>query len=122
MRLVQHFAHPPAGADANGLVDAVAHRWSGGRWLSTGGGGYGVYAVVPRSWSLVWLAGAHREVPDRLPEAWRERWAAEAARYGTASLPTTFVDAPNAGEPPSRSQERRLCCRPSETVRRYRPR
>jgi acetoin utilization protein AcuC len=91
-------------AEAARLVDAVAHREAAGRWLSTGGGGYGVYDVVPRSWSLVWLAAAHREVPDRVPEAWRDRWAGEAARYGTATLPATFVDAPNAGDPVSRSQ------------------
>ena len=52
---------------------------------------------MPRSWSLVWLAGAHREVPDATPVEWRERWAAEAARYGQAPLPATFEDAPNAG-------------------------
>ena len=91
--------------EAARLVDAIAHRQAGGRWLATGGGGYGVYGVVPRSWSLVWLAGAHREVPNRLPQAWRERWAGEAAHYGTASLPTTFVDPPNAGDPASRSQD-----------------
>src|SRR6476619_8472785 len=79
------------------LVDLVAHRYAGGRWLATGGGGYDVYRVVPRSWSMVWLAGAHREVPEATPEEWRERWAAEAARYGQAPLPATFEDAPNAG-------------------------
>ena len=79
------------------IVDAVAHRWAGGRWLATGGGGYDAYRVVPRSWSLVWLAGAHREVPVATPEAWRERWADEAARYGQAPLPETFDDPPNAG-------------------------
>ena len=79
------------------IVDAVAHRWAGGRWLATGGGGYDAYRVVPRSWSLVWLAGAHREVPAATPDAWRERWAEEAARYGQAPLPETFDDPPNAG-------------------------
>src|SRR3954454_1734453 len=79
------------------LVDAVAHRYAGGRWLATGGGGYDVYRVVPRMWSLVWLAGAHREVPEAIPEAWRERWASDGARYGQAPLPERFVDAPNAG-------------------------
>ena len=69
------------------LVDLVAHRYAGGRWLATGGGGYDVYRVVPRSWSLVWLAGAHREVPAAIPPAWRERWAGEALRYGQAPLP-----------------------------------
>ena len=83
--------------EAARLVDHVAHGHAGGRWLATGGGGYDAYRVVPRSWSLVWLAGAHREVPDATPEAWRERWAAEAARYGQAPLPPTFEDAPNAG-------------------------
>ena len=91
--------------EAARLVDRVAHEHAGGRWLATGGGGYGVYAVVPRSWSLVWLTGAHREVPDRIPEAWRERWAQEASRYGTETLPLRFEDEPNAGEPQSASQE-----------------
>jgi len=86
------------------LVDAVAHRWAGGRWLSTGGGGYGVYRVVPRAWALTWLAAAHREVPDAIPSKWRDRWATEAARHGDRSLPETFRDEPNAGLPMSASQ------------------
>ena len=51
--------------EAARLVDAVAHRYAGGRWLATGGGGYDAYRVVPRSWSLVWLAGAHEAAPTR---------------------------------------------------------
>ncbi len=81
------------------LVDAVAHRYAGGRWLATGGGGYDAYRVVPRAWAHVWLAGAHREVPSATPAAWRDRWADEAARFGQAPLPSAFDDAPNAGEP-----------------------
>src|SRR5580765_4379144 len=57
--------------EAARLTDRVAHRYGGGRWLSTGGGGYDAYRVVPRSWSLVWLAGAHADVPERIPTAWR---------------------------------------------------
>jgi acetoin utilization protein AcuC len=91
--------------EAARLVDAVAHRWAGGRWLSTGGGGYGVYRVVPRAWSLVWLAAAHRDAPDRIPGEWRERWAAEAARYGDHHLPESFDDPPNAGLPIEASQD-----------------
>src|SRR6476619_8585502 len=83
--------------EAARLVDRLAHRHAHGRWLATGGGGYDAYRVVPRSWSLVWLAGAHREVPEATPEEWRERWAAEAVRYGQAPLPAAFEDAPNAG-------------------------
>lgn len=81
------------------LVDSLAHRHAGGRWLATGGGGYDVYRAVPRAWALVWLAQAHREAPDEIPEAWRERWAGDAERYGQAPIPTAFGDPPAAGLP-----------------------
>lgn len=87
------------------LVARLSDRLTGGRWLASGGGGYGVYDVVPRSWASVWLALADREAPDRLPLAWRERWADEAARYGVPSLPIALTDAPNLGEPVARWQE-----------------
>ena len=87
------------------LIDALAHQFGGGRWLATGGGGYDAYRVVPRTWALTWLAGAHREVPSATPEAWRARWADEAARYGQAPLPERFDDEPNAGIPYDLTQE-----------------
>ena len=79
------------------LIDTLAHRYGRGRWLATGGGGYDAYRVVPRTWALTWLAGAHRDVPEATPPAWRDRWATEAARYGQAPLPERFDDEPNAG-------------------------
>ncbi len=97
-------------AAAARVVDAVAHRWAGGRWLATGGGGYEAYRVVPRAWALTWLAGAHREPPERTPEAWRDRWSAEASRFGAQGLPTSFLDEPNAGQEagsPQRAGEER---------------
>ena len=87
------------------LIDALAHQFAGGRWLATGGGGYDAYRVVPRTWALTWLAGAHREVPSATPEAWRHRWADEATRYGQAPLPERFDDEPNAGLPYDLTQE-----------------
>ena len=87
--------------EAARLVDRMAHRYAGGRWLATGGGGYSVYRVVPRVWALTWLAGAHREAPRLLPAEWRTRWEADAARWDDAPLPLTFDDA--AGVPPDRS-------------------
>jgi acetoin utilization protein AcuC len=81
------------------LVDAVAHRYAGGRWFATGGGGYSVYRVVPRAWALTWLAAAHRELPSggALPESWRSRWEADAVRFRDAPLPERFEDAPGMG-------------------------
>jgi len=84
-------------AAAARLTDDAAHRHAGGAWLATGGGGYDAYRVVPRSWSLVWLAGAHRDPPPMTPIEWRDRWAGEAARYGRSPLPERYLDAPNAG-------------------------
>jgi acetoin utilization protein AcuC len=90
--------------EAARLVDALAHRYAAGRWLATGGGGYDAYRVVPRAWSLVWLAGAHRDVPEVTPLAWRERWEAAADAFGTPGMPERFADAPNAGREPDRMQ------------------
>ena len=93
-----HVTTTAMGAAAR-LVDALAHRWTGGRWLATGGGGYDAYRVVPRMWSLVWLAALHAEASLPTPEAWRRRWAAEAEQYGQAPLPAWLEDEPNAGRP-----------------------
>ena len=88
------------------LVDLLAHRYADGRWLATGGGGYAAYRVVPRTWALTWLAGAHREPPRAIPETWRDRWAAAAASFGDGPLPTTFLDPTNAGIELSDAQAR----------------
>ncbi len=91
--------------EAARLVDSVAHRHAGGRWLATGGGGYDVYRVVPRTWALTWLAGAHRAAPDAIDPGWRDRWAAEGLRHRQSPLPERFDDMPNAGLPVSGLQE-----------------
>jgi len=87
------------------LVDAIAHRWAGGRWLATGGGGYDVYRVVPRAWAQVWLAANHAPVPESTPPAWRERWAGDAERLGQSPMPETYDDPPNAGLPYGAGEE-----------------
>ncbi|MGH2467076.1 MAG: acetoin utilization protein AcuC, partial [Candidatus Limnocylindrales bacterium] len=94
-------------ARATRLLDELAHRWTGGRWLATGGGGYDAYRVVPRSWGLVWLAQAHREAPEEMPAAWRERWAEDAARHHQGPPPETWLDQEDlAGpEPPEAAAE-----------------
>jgi acetoin utilization protein AcuC len=79
-------------AVATRLLDELAHRWTDGRWVATGGGGYDAYRVVPRSWALVWLAQAHAGLPDELPRSWRARWADEAERYSQAPLPERLLD------------------------------
>lgn len=74
------------------MLDRVAHTFAEGRWLATGGGGYDAYRVVPRSWSLVWLAQAHREPPSATDPEWRTRWTPEAKRFGQSPLPGEWLD------------------------------
>jgi acetoin utilization protein AcuC len=91
------------------LLDAVAHARCEGRWFATGGGGYDAYRVVPRSWALIWLAQAHREVPDETPAAWRQRWADAAEDFGQAPPPVPFIDPPGTARPePPEVTERNL--------------
>jgi acetoin utilization protein AcuC len=76
------------------MLDELAHRYCEGRWLATGGGGYDAYRVVPRSWGLVWLAQAHRDVPAEVPASWRARWEDEAGRFDQGPPPTAMIDPP----------------------------
>jgi len=77
---------------ATTLLDEIAHTYTEGRWFATGGGGYDAYRVVPRSWSLIWLAQAHAGTPVETPTEWRSQWADESDRFGQSPPPETYVD------------------------------
>lgn len=82
------------------FLDGIAHRWCGGRWLATGGGGYEAFRVVPRSWATIWLAMAHREPPEETPAGWRARWAEATARAtGGEPPPVAWIDPPGTARP-----------------------
>ncbi|WP_457963475.1 acetoin utilization protein AcuC [Arthrobacter sp. D1-29] len=59
--------------EAANAIAALAARHCGNRWIATGGGGYNVMDVVPRSWSHLIAIAAGRPVPpgSRVPEDWR---------------------------------------------------
>jgi acetoin utilization protein AcuC len=81
------------------LLDQVAHEHCQGRWVATGGGGYDAYRVVPRSWTMVWLAQAHLEPPSATAQAWRHEWAEQAKRYDQSPPPGSFLDAQDLVRP-----------------------
>ncbi|HEX8695290.1 MAG TPA: acetoin utilization protein AcuC [Longimicrobium sp.] len=60
------------------LVCEIADRVCGGRVVATGGGGYAIWRVVPRAWTLVWGALSGQEVPNQVPRAWTQRWQGES--------------------------------------------
>jgi acetoin utilization protein AcuC len=68
----------------------LAQRWAGGRWLATGGGGYGLFRVVPRSWTHLVATVLDRDVhPDAPVPA---GWIAHTAGLTGQELPTTMTD------------------------------
>jgi acetoin utilization protein AcuC len=56
----------------------LAHELTDGRWVATGGGGYQWARVVPRAWTIYFTEMAGVEVPDEVPEDWRELASVEA--------------------------------------------
>jgi acetoin utilization protein AcuC len=60
------------------IVCDVADSVCGGRVVATGGGGYAVWQVVPRAWTLIWGGLSGQQVPNRVPREWLDRWQGEA--------------------------------------------
>ncbi|MCC3275888.1 MULTISPECIES: acetoin utilization protein AcuC [unclassified Arthrobacter] len=55
-------------------ISDLAGRLCEGRWIATGGGGYNVASVVPRSWALLISVAANGRVRPStpVPAAWRD--------------------------------------------------
>ena len=59
---------------AHAAIHALAHEVAGGRWLLTGGGGYDLVQVVPRTWTHLLAEAAGRPIDPTMPTPvpWRE--------------------------------------------------
>ena len=55
-------------------ISSLADQFCEGRWIATGGGGYNVASVVPRSWALLLAVAANTRMPltTPVPQAWRD--------------------------------------------------
>jgi acetoin utilization protein AcuC len=69
----------------------LAHEVCGGRWVATGGGGYAIVDVVPRTWThlLAVLAGQPVDPRTRIPQEWRDHVARVTRR---TAPPSTMTD------------------------------
>ena len=76
------------------MVHDLAHEITGGKWLLTGGGGYELVQVVPRSWThLLAVAAGHPVDPAlAVPAAWR----ALAVELTGENAPTRMTDGASA--------------------------
>jgi len=70
---------------------ALADDLCDGRWVATGGGGYALIEVVPRSWThlLATATGEPLDPATPTPAAWREL---AAGRRPGAEIPATMTD------------------------------
>jgi acetoin utilization protein AcuC len=78
------------------MVHDLAHEVADGRWLLTGGGGYELVQVVPRSWTHLLAVAAGRPVdPGQvIPASWRalatDRTSEDAPSLMSDGAPATY--------------------------------
>lgn len=79
---------------AHEALHALAHEVCDGKWLATGGGGYSVVEVVPRTWThlLAVVGGAPLDPALETPVEWREH----VARVTGRQPPLTMTDGATA--------------------------
>lgn len=79
------------------ILHELAHTYCSGRWVAIGGGGYDIWRVVPRAWSLLWLEMSHHSLKQQLlesspllplPSAWIEKWQPQTS----FKLPACWLD------------------------------
>ena len=71
------------------LVHQLAHQYTNGKWVALGGGGYDIWRVVPRAWTLLWAEMNDQSLEQQaLPITWIERWQKESPM----ELPTYLFD------------------------------
>lgn len=78
------------------ILHELAHTYSNGRWVAVGGGGYDMWRVVPRAWSMLWLEMSHHPLKQlidqlshpKLPATWLEKWQSQTQ----IPLPTDWLD------------------------------
>lgn len=88
-------------------VHRLAHELCDGRLVALGGGGYSIWNVVPRAWTLVWARLTDQTVPDRVPDGWRQEWAAQSPSPLPERMRDTPDDFPETRETPSTREANR---------------
>jgi acetoin utilization protein AcuC len=97
---------------AHAAIHALAHDLAGGRWLLTGGGGYELVQVVPRSWThlLAEAAGQPIDPGTRTPARWRDYVARRTGltapghmTEGAPALHVPFESGYDPGDPVDRA-------------------
>ena len=84
------------------VVKELATQYCEGKMIVLGGGGYDIYRVVPRAWSLLWLVLNNINLTDDfLPVEWIQKWQSEV----DYTLPSTWFDLNPSYNPIPRKNE-----------------
>ncbi|WP_096202656.1 acetoin utilization protein AcuC [Bacillus sp. FJAT-45350] len=85
------------------IAHEIAHEYCDGRWIAVGGGGYDIWRVVPRAWSMIWLEMTEKLdlAQGKLPEEWINKWKEKAG----VELPMMWEDPPGIYPPIPRKTE-----------------
>ena len=90
---------------AHAAIHQLAHETAGGRWLLTGGGGYEVVQVVPRTWTHLLAEATGRPLDPAIPTppGWRDyvarRTRAAAPEFMTEQAPARYPSFDNGYDP-----------------------
>jgi acetoin utilization protein AcuC len=90
---------------AHAAIHRLAHETAGGRWLLTGGGGYELVQVVPRTWThlLAEAVGQPVDPATATPAGWREyvkqRTGQDGPEQMTEGAPGDYVPLESGFEP-----------------------
>jgi acetoin utilization protein AcuC len=90
------------------MIHDLAHETADGKWLLTGGGGYQLVQVVPRSWThlLAVAAGSPVDPGLAVPASWRalatDRAGEEAPALMTDGRPADYVPIASGIDPGDR--------------------
>ena len=90
---------------AHAAIHQLAHETADGRWLATGGGGYSLVEVVPRTWThlLAEAAGSPIDPQAETPGTWREyvqrRTGLTAPGSMTEGQPGAFISFDSGYDP-----------------------
>lgn len=84
------------------LAKKIADKYCNGKWIAVGGGGYDIWRVVPRAWSLIWLEMIGKSnIHGTLPAEWINAWKDTSP----VPLPNEWDDSPDIYPPIPRKSE-----------------
>jgi acetoin utilization protein AcuC len=83
---------------AHAAIHRLAHETAGGRWLLTGGGGYELVQVVPRTWTHLLAEANGRPIDPATPTP--QSWRDYVGRRTRATAPESMTEQASASFAP----------------------